>query len=305
MDKAVDLLSKAVELDQNYAIARGMLAYGYAHRAIWHEENQDLIRRANAELELAEKLDPQLAEIHVARSFILVSHYKGYQFEEALRELRQAQRLDQNEGHFELAFIYAHLGLDEWQRELERALEIEPTSEVIKDHIIRFYFINHKQEEALASVKRYSLGERDPAYPQYLALYSLEKKMWKEAETIVEAIAKKNQDWINFRGLWLALQGMFREAEATVNEDWERTKIPPVYHPVYHHFTHNAARIYALEGKSEEAVKWLRVTAEEGFPNYLLLLRDPYLDSIRNHPAFVQFMAEMKTRWESYRRTIR
>jgi hypothetical protein len=70
----------------------------------------------------------------------------------------------------------------------------------------------------------------------------------------------------------------------------------------WHHVTYDLARIYALGGKSEEAVKWLRVTVQEGFPCYPLFARDSMLDPIRKDPAFLQFMAEMKTRWEGYQR---
>ena len=70
----------------------------------------------------------------------------------------------------------------------------------------------------------------------------------------------------------------------------------------YHHFTYASARIYALGGKSADALKWLRLTVAEGFPCYTLFARDPFLDPIRKDPAFMQFMAEMKTRWEGYQR---
>ena len=49
-------------------------------------------------------------------------------------------------------------------------------------------------------------------------------------------------------------------------------------------------------------MKWLRVTAKESFPCYPLFARDSMLDWIRKEPAFIQFMAEMKARWESHRR---
>lgn len=64
----------------------------------------------------------------------------------------------------------------------------------------------------------------------------------------------------------------------------------------------NIARIYALGGKSEEAVKWLRITVTEGFSHYPLFARDTFLDPIRETTAFKQFMAEMKSRWEGYQR---
>ena len=70
----------------------------------------------------------------------------------------------------------------------------------------------------------------------------------------------------------------------------------------YHHFTYDIARIYALDGKREEALKWLRTTVKEGFPCYTLFARDTFLDPIRKDPAFIQFMTEMNPRWEGYRR---
>jgi hypothetical protein len=62
------------------------------------------------------------------------------------------------------------------------------------------------------------------------------------------------------------------------------------------------ACIYALEGKSDEAVKWLRETADKGFPCHPLFERDAYLSRIRQAPEFIKFMSEMKTQNEMYRR---
>ncbi len=52
---------------------------------------------------------------------------------------------------------------------------------------------------------------------------------------------------------------------------------------------------------SDEAVKWLRTTAETGMPNYPLFARDPHLDRIRKDTAFIQFMTDFKTRWDGYK----
>jgi hypothetical protein len=60
------------------------------------------------------------------------------------------------------------------------------------------------------------------------------------------------------------------------------------------------ARVYAQGGKSEEALRWLRVTVKEGFPCYPLFERDPYLDPIRKAPEFAKFLAEMKEQWINY-----
>ena len=70
----------------------------------------------------------------------------------------------------------------------------------------------------------------------------------------------------------------------------------------YHHATYNIACLYALGGKSVEAVKWLRETAAKGFPSYTLFERDPYLNRIRQAPEFIRFMEEMKAQHERYKR---
>ena len=67
-----------------------------------------------------------------------------------------------------------------------------------------------------------------------------------------------------------------------------------------HHTTYDAACIYALDGKSVEAVRWLRETANTGFPNYPLFVRDPFLDRIRQTPEFIQFLSEQKAQYELF-----
>ena len=68
-----------------------------------------------------------------------------------------------------------------------------------------------------------------------------------------------------------------------------------------HHFTYFAACIYALSGNSSEAVRWLKETANTGFPNYPLFERDPYLNRIRKTPEFIQFLTDQKIQWERLR----
>ena len=125
--------------------------------------------------------------------------------------------------------------------------------------------------------------------------------MVKEAAPLVEQEYQKDpgSPWkFGNQVLLLALQGKHQEAQAAVPSILKRER----RYRGYHHGTYNIARIYALGGKSEEALKWLRVTVKEGFPCYPLFARDSFLDPIRKDPAFIQFMAEMKTRWEGYQR---
>jgi hypothetical protein len=101
------------------------------------------------------------------------------------------------------------------------------------------------------------------------------------------------------QALLFALKGDFREAEARVPGILARIQLTDQSR---HHSTYEAACIYALAGKSDEAVKWLKETAATGFPNYPLFERDPYLNRIRQAPEFMQLMAELKAHWEESKR---
>jgi tetratricopeptide (TPR) repeat protein len=124
--------------------------------------------------------------------------------------------------------------------------------------------------------------------------------MVKEAEALVEETFQKEprSSWaLANKALLLASQGKQRAAEAAIPSILKGRR-----NRGYHHVTYYIARIYALGGRSEEALRWLRETAKEGFPCYPLFARDSFLDPIRRDPAFIQFMAEMKARWEGYQR---
>jgi protein kinase/serine/threonine-protein kinase len=291
----VDLFKKAIELDPDYALAHAQLGYALTKIAVFQEDNPGLIDQAKKELGTAEKLDPQLAEVHVARYFIAFSQYEGWSVETAIRELRLAQQLDPSVGHPELVDLYAHIGLEKQSvNEFNLALQMDPNSEELKNFYINSLFISGRPEEGLEARKKFFNHGPD-------LRYFLEKRMVKEAELLAKQEYQKDPTAIwNFvyQAVLLALQGKHGEAQAAVPLILEKER----RYRGYHHDTYNIARIYALDGKSAEAIKWMRVTAAEGFPHYPRFERDSFLDPIRDDPAFKQFMAEMKTRWEGYQR---
>lgn len=86
----------------------------------------------------------------------------------------------------------------------------------------------------------------------------------------------------------LAKIGELRVISRTSSMHFIIEKIPR--NKTSHNYTYDIARIYAMDCKSEEALKWLRKTANEGFPCYPLFARDSFLDPIRKDSAFIEFM---------------
>jgi TolB-like protein len=292
--KGIDLLERAIAADPLYAAAHAQLAYNYAQRSIQIEGTADWIDDAKREVERAAALDAELATVHVVRAFVVWSEFEGWRVEEAIRELKRAQELDPAIGHTELAELYLHIGLEERaDREHELAIRHNPTSDSAKNSTIYEYYLSNRPDEGFAAERR--LG-REPEIR-----YFVEKRLVRELEPLVTAsLAKAPAASFprSYRGLLLSLKNRHDEAMAAVPGIIEVAR----HNRSYHHLTYNIARIYAAAGRPEPALKWLRATAENGFPQYPLFRRDAYLNPIRNNPAFVAWLAEVRSRWETYRR---
>ena len=296
IDAAISYFKKAVELDPKYALAYAELGGAYMWMANFNDpDNPVWVELAQQALSQADSLDPQLAEIHAARFEYYFSKYGNWDLTQAAREARQALAFNPAVGHSELGTIYEHLGLDETTglKEFQRTLEIDPTNTFAQGRLIESYQSYGRFDDAIEACRRF-FGTTGPDN----ALIG--KGRLDEAQPLVEDAVRKNSGDLRARArlaLIFALRGKFQEAEAAT---------PPILdqarnNRAYHHITYDIACVYALDGKTDETVKWLRKTADTGMPNYPLFARDPHLDRIRNEPAFIQFMAELKRRWDGYK----
>lgn len=298
LEAAIAMFKKAIEIDPNYALARSQLAYSYAWLALFIEPGPVWLGHAREETSRTQALDPNLAELHVIRHELLWSAYEGFQLEASARELLLAQQLDPSVGHDKLGILYAHMGLEEPAlRELRRAIQIDPTSEINISRFVEGFDLLGRPDEAIAA--NHQFGDL-PGPTSYLRKSFLWKRQFDRAQQIEKELLRNPQEpfGLSVRELRLALQGDFRTFEAQIPVIVEKGKGSRAYH----HMTYNVASIYALQGRAQQAVEWLKKTVEFGMPNYTLFTRDPHLDRIRKDPTFVRFMEELKPRWEAYQR---
>jgi tetratricopeptide (TPR) repeat protein len=213
-EPTIDFFKRAIEADPNFALAHAQLAYTYATIAVFIEPTEPAwAERAKEEINLAQTLDPQLAEIHLARAQLLFSAFEGYQGKAAVREASLAQQLNPDTGHAELAFLYLHLGLvDLGSSELQRAADIDPTSEFVKGLTVLKYVVGSTYDEYAAHRERYHVDEAE-------AWYLMGTGRLDEAQKSIEEWIAKRPDEIrlpNKKALLLALKGDFRAAEAAI-----------------------------------------------------------------------------------------
>lgn len=298
MIDAINFFKKAIEIDPRYALAHAKLAFAYAWTAVaidaGNSKWEDL---AKDELKRAQELDPNLAEVHATRGYMLWTGYEGYQTDAAIRESFLAKQLDPNSSDASLPALLGHIGMDDLaSRELQRAQEIDPTSQSLKDLKIILLYLRADADSWFAERQKSPSGfaYTDPWY--YLRKGQLDDAQ----KAIDERLAKTpdNHDLLMRQTVLMALRGDFAKAEARIPGILMKIQL---LDPSRHHSTYDAACVYALAGNAGEAVKWLKETAATGFPNYPLFEREPFLNRIRETPEFIQFMEEQKAQWEKYR----
>jgi tetratricopeptide (TPR) repeat protein/predicted Ser/Thr protein kinase len=308
---AVKQFEQAIAADRNFAPAYAELSRAYTIKARYvasATERKQTYVDAEVAVDHALALDPNLAEGHFARGLMLWTPYKRFPHEQAIQSYRRAIELNPNfaEAHHQLGFIYVHIGLlDKGQLEIEKALSIDPGNTLARYRLGVVDMCRAKYAEAFEIFNSTPLEQN----PELLAFYTstalLRLGRDEEAAALVERYFKdystdKGGMVTSVRAMMLAKAGKKGEADATIEHAIEIGR----GYAHFHHTSYNIASAYALMNEPEQAMKWLQVTADEGFPNYPLFEGDAQLNNLRNDPRFIAFMAQQKQQWERFSATL-
>jgi tetratricopeptide (TPR) repeat protein len=310
-EAAIKLFEQAIAADPNFAAAYAELARAYTIKARYFApvpEKKKLNEDAEVDVDKALALDPNLAEGHFARGLLLWTPYKRFPHEQAVQSYKRAIELNPNldEAHHQLGFIYAHIGLlDKGWQEIQKALALNPGNTLARYRLGVIDMCRGKYEEAFQIFNSTPL-ENNPsllAFYTSTALFRLGRN--EEASAIIEQFFKdrpKDEGGLvtSVKAMMLAKAGKQREAEATIQHAIEIGR----GYAHFHHTSYNIASAYALMNQPEPALKWLQVTAEEGFPCYPMFEGDANLDNVRKDARFISFMANQKQQWERFNATL-
>src|SRR5213080_3989290 len=306
---AITLFERIVALDPSFAAAQAGLARAYALRVSeFAPEDTAALERAQVAAEKALRLDPNLAEAHLAQARLLWGPSNHFFHERAAQEDRRALTLNPNmdRAHQSLGNIYLHIGLlDEAVAELQKTLAISPREDNALRRIAEARAYNGKYEDALRILSQVDPEANPPYWHYQMALALLHLGRSDSAFALIRSYLRAHPEdrggvVTSARAVWFALAG---NRPAAVQDIQAAVKKGKGYIH-FHHAAYHIAVAYALLHQPDSAVHWLRQTAEGGFPCYPLFERDPFLDNIRSDPGFVAFLREQKAQWERYRATL-
>jgi len=293
---AYEAFEQALALDPNYAEAQAGLAMALVRRP-WYAsspaESASRYETAMRAAERASQLDPLLAEAHEAVA--AVYRYREFQWEQVIQASARALELSPSRDlpYYNLAAAFYHLGLiDLSDRAAGAALAINPRSQA---EAVRNLGRSALYDGRFETAARF-LGEAEktsndgPRWMLAEAWYYLGEH--ERSIASLERLEQSSQHIMRDRAS-ASLAAVFA---ALGNREGAERRLAALTAQSLpdHHVSHRIGTAYARLGHPDKAVRWLRLAAQTGFPCASWFERDPLLEPIRHHPAFVKLLDELR-----------
>jgi TolB-like protein/Flp pilus assembly protein TadD len=260
---AIQMFKKAIKKDKNYALAYAGLADSYSQAYMYHERNKETLEQALLASQTALELDPELAEAHSSRGLALA---QNNQFEEAVKEFESAIQL--NPKLFEAYYQYgrtcrAHGKHDQAAKLFEKASQVRPEDYEAAHCLAHAYYDLNLETET--------------------------EKANQRALDVVRKHLDLNPD--DARALYFGAGSLIRADEPEEALQWVERAVSIDPHETV--VLYNAACIYSLLGKFEQALDYFEKTIEAGYASREWIDNDSDLDPIRDHPRFQKTLKKL------------
>ena len=293
---------RATALDPNFADAYAVLAQLYAFEgANTVVGGAELLQRGETAAQQALKINPRSAEGLIALGSIYGEEGREA---EAIRTLRRALALAPNSdiawGVSGYAYYYA--GLNSLaERAYGHLIQLNPT--VLQPHWMHARMLNYmgRTQEAEQEMRQLLASHPDhfKALTQLGEFLYYEGKLDEAAQTLDRAVQLRAGSSDEGAIFVSAIVHAARREPEKINPKLFRYRPEQITDGDYAYYL---AGMNALLGNREQALIWLKRTAELGDVNYEWFQRDKNFDSLRGNAEYQAIMAGVKQRWEAYKK---
>jgi DNA-binding winged helix-turn-helix (wHTH) protein/tetratricopeptide (TPR) repeat protein len=302
MEESIRYLTNAVTRDPAFALAHATLSLACATLHFQYDPASMWLEKAEFHCRRALEIDPELAEGHVARAFLLWGPSKNFQHLEAIAALKRALALQSNLPHAynRLGSILAHIGLLDHAREMfERGRPFHPRK-AVSPSIVQVYVWNQEYDLAREVIQAWRAESPTNKYAIYFAPYpAMMTGDWKEAGALLEEALQLLPDdpiMISLRGVFFALTGKHEQALDCMN----RACANPKSFGHAHHTYYQIACILALAGKRGPAFEWLERSVTSGFACWPFFLKDHCLQNLQGMPEFELLVSSLQAKYPDH-----
>jgi TolB-like protein/Tfp pilus assembly protein PilF len=222
VERAVELLQQAVDLDPDYGPARSELATALLFKTYHTDAELDSLRdEIERHLRRALELDPDDAQAWAARGLLFQD--LGLQ-SEALEALHQAESLSPNDANFQIWLANRYQAILDFDRGLahfQRAFELDPLNPFVRRRYATMLSWMDRNNPAIERVARDTIRLFPDDEENWNSLLNLLANRYQDDELILVGIdaARKFPDSANFS--WWITSALYRVGEFEAFELWE------------------------------------------------------------------------------------
>jgi TolB-like protein len=155
LKKAAEYFEQAVKEDPGFALGYAGLADSFVMlRTDWWLDPEANLEKAKVMVAKALELDPDLAEAHTTRGFILREEYSLRQAEEEFRKAIELKPSYATAHQWYFWVLRSQLRWDEALEQIEKAVELDPLSPIINCNLGDFYLSRRDWRKGLELYRR-------------------------------------------------------------------------------------------------------------------------------------------------------
>jgi TolB-like protein/Tfp pilus assembly protein PilF len=304
MRAAIESFERAVQLDQDNALARAGLATALAWFSVRFAYQKDALywgKRAEEEAYRTLALDHDMAEAHFAIAAAAGTLYGQFNWARLLAENDAALKLDPtlDLAHASRARGLYHLGLFEAARDAAaKAIAINPDGNVETNRLlVALSLFDGHFDDAARRAEELARQSDAPVIRMYLAEARFYLGQPQVASEMLAGIKCGSEPDVRSQAVLaavLAATGRREAAGALVKQVADSPSID-------HHVAYSLGTAFTQLGRPRDALTWLRTAADGGFPCYPWFAADPLLEPIRRDPGYGRFISDLRTRYADAR----
>jgi tetratricopeptide (TPR) repeat protein len=293
VEEAITHFKRAIELDQNFALAYCALGGCYANRVIKCMGDVDDYARAQEAFDKGLALDPNIIEARMHMVFLDLTRGEKKKARTAVAKLRREAPNDVGV-QFVSAYLYRLDG--EYERALrsfDRMLRLNPAERVVVSYNrARIFMYQGRYEDAMLELDFGAAVEPDhPLIRTFRATALFRHGEPEKAAEILSEVIKSHPEMDGIRPHYaMALSALGRHEEA-------RAQLTPRVKEIAeadHDCPYWLASAYVMEGMYDDALDWLERAISLGNENRPWFESNPIWEPLREDPRFRALMRRIE-----------
>lgn len=298
-DEQIDALLTAIELDPEFAAAYAEIAIALSLGEVRGLPTRQSVQTPEWYARQAVRIDPTLAEAHVALARALVRQPE--RFRESLRENLAALRINSNEPNALSSLTSYFVSVGDLRRAeciKQRFIDLDPSSNDAKTR--GYWSVNAVDPETALREARLAISSEETA----LAGYDIETMAHlmrgdldsaRRAATEASALAPEHYIESSLAAMISAAAGDRQAALAKIKEFETEAR------ERNHWAAFRVALTLARLGENEQAIDWLEQSVALGNHSWYLFVRHPWLAGLQTNPRFQQLLSSIRSELEDVR----